>query len=169
MYGKSPPLSFIISFQWLQPHVGISIFCRFRIRALVPSRACPVLMGWLSYNGRSFDKTGSKEPTATKPSVLLADRKCGFSLHRTANLNTSFWKPPTFLCTSSPLPTSLPLAKAWMSPRDRPPLPQVLFPAGAPYRWHVRQIHIIIELFLLYPPLGQVVNVGIGLGVFPLH
>lgn len=37
------------------------------------------------------------------------------------------------------------------------------------YHRQVWQVHIVIQLVLLHPALGQVVDVGVGLRVFPLH
>lgn len=44
-------------------------------------------------------------------------------------------------------------------------------PAAGPLSYHgqVWQIHIVVQLVLLRPALGQVVDVGVGLRVFPLH
>lgn len=44
-------------------------------------------------------------------------------------------------------------------------------PAAGQLSYHrqVWQIHVVVQLVLLHPALGQAVDVGVGLRVFPLH
>lgn len=53
--------------------------------------------------------------------------------------------------------------------RSLPWSPQSSLQQGMSYHGQVWQIHVIVELVLLQPALGQVVDVGVGLRVFPLH